>query len=94
MYRRDDQTRYDWCDLINGVQDEIIGYKHGYDQIGSQDSVVKLWDWLCPEDEQPVVREYYKRSHTPAYLDDQSILTHVTLQELCEAINLKINKSE
>ena len=94
VYRRDGQTRYDWCDLISGVQADVVAYKHGYDKLGSQDAVEKLWDWLCPEDEQPVVREYYKRSHTPPYLDTQSILSSVTLTELISDITLQINKSE
>ena len=94
MYRRDGQTRFFWCDLVRGAHDDIIGFGNGYDQIGSRDAVEKLWDWLCPEDEQPVVRDYYKRTHDPPYPDTQTILSSVTLKQLINAITCDVDKSE
>ena len=94
MYRTDNLTRWEWCDLVTGVYDDMVEYGNGYDKLGSRDAVEKLWDWLCPEDEQPVVREYYKRSHSPQYMDAQTILGSVTLKELVEAITIKIDTSE
>ena len=94
LYRKDGQSRYDWCELVKGAQQDIVNFKNGYDQIGSNDAVEKLWDWLCPEEEQPVMRLYYKRSHNPPYKDAQTILTNVTLEELIQNITIDVDNSE
>ena len=94
LYRKDNQTRYVWCDLVKGTQEDIEKFGKGYDQIGSKDAVEKLWDWLDPEDEQKVLLDYYKRTHTPAYMDTQSILSSVTLDQLINVINVEVNASK
>ena len=55
LYRKNRQSRYDWFQLVLGAQEKISNYGHGYDQIGSKDTVEKLWDWLCPVNEQPIM---------------------------------------
>jgi len=44
LYRKDGQTRHDWCDLVKGIQEDIVAFRHGYHRIGSKDAVEKLWD--------------------------------------------------
>ena len=51
LYRKNNQSRYAWCQLVLSAQQDIINYGNGYDQIGSKDAVEKLWDWLCPINE-------------------------------------------
>ena len=94
LYRKNNQSRYAWCQLVLGSQREIVNYGNGYDQIGSKDAVEKLWDWLCPVNEQPVMRRYYKRVHQPMYKDTQTILTTVTLEQLVNDITVNVDKSD
>ena len=94
LYRPDGQTRYDWAQLVLNAQEALMGFEHGYQYIGSKDAVEKLWDWLCPIKEQPVMRDYYKRVHVPTYKDTQTILTSVTLEELVKDITVNVDKIE
>ena len=89
LYRKDGQTRHDWCDLVRGTQEDIVAFGHDYNKIGSKDAVEKLWDWLGTE-EQKVLLEWFKRVHIPPYTDTQVILYKVKLKELISVINTKI----
>ena len=35
LYRLYDQERYDWYGLVQGVQEDIMEFKHGYQHLGS-----------------------------------------------------------
>ena len=94
IYRKDKQTRFDWCNLIDDLREGIHGFKQGYEKIGTRDFVEKLWDWLIPEDEQKPILKYFRETAPKKYETEKDMLKGVTLKELIEAINMKMKHSD
>ena len=94
VYRKDKQTRFDWCNLIDDLREGIHGFKQGYEKIGTRDFVEKLWDWLIPEDEQKPILKYFRETAPKKYETEKDMLKGVTLKELIETINVKMKHSD
>ena len=93
VYRRAKQTRFEWCQQVLGVQEDVEKFGRGYDKIGTWDAVEKLWDWFM-YDEQAAIRKYYKDVHIPRYITKKEILLKVNLRAMIKATCEDIKRDE